>query len=144
MASLLKARRNPEVSKLPKNLRLPIMELKCFIKNEQGFNSYFNKPNFDFKSENEWRYVPEKWKIDGNYISQSRKVYDKKPEIYNKKLSDYSLNFDLDDLDVVFVADKPEIELLVNKFEISREIIKLATWKDNKLDRAVEHQFLNY
>lgn len=45
------------------------MELKCFIKNEQGYNSHFDVDDFDFKSENEWRFVPEKWEIGNNRCS---------------------------------------------------------------------------
>ncbi len=98
MSTLLRARQNSSEMKLPKNLRLPIMELKCFIKNEQGYNSHFEVDNFDFKSEKEWRYVPEKMEIDNNYISQSQKIYDKKQEDYNNRLLDYPLKFNVSDI----------------------------------------------
>ncbi|MFA6618856.1 MAG: abortive infection system antitoxin AbiGi family protein [Candidatus Neomarinimicrobiota bacterium] len=136
MSTLLRARQNPEESKLPKNLRLPIMELKCFIKNEQGYNSHFDVEDFDFKSENEWRYVPEKLEIDYNFISQSQKIYNKKREDYNKRLLDYPLKFNLSDIELVFVSNKDEVSEIADKFKIDRELIKTSNWKSKKLKRA--------
>lgn len=136
MNTLLRARQNSQQFGLPKNLRLPIMELKCFIKNEQGYNSHFNKQDFDFKSENEWRFVPEKWEIEDNYISQSQSVFEKNREEYNRKLEKFPLKFELKDLQVVFVSNQNEIDLLVEEFDVPADKIRIASWKNSKLKRA--------
>ena len=58
LAGLLRARQKRGKDEVPIKLRLPIMQVKCFVKHETGYNSHFNKDNFCFKDENEWRYVP--------------------------------------------------------------------------------------
>lgn len=130
MKDLLVARRKNNVDALPKRLRLAIMEIKCFIKNETGLNSYNGKPNFDFKSENEWRYVPNKSEINNYLISQNQTTYLKDKKKHNKKLEDFPLNFRLSDLEVVFVSNSSEIQTVIDLFGIKKEIIKLAKWKN--------------
>ncbi len=129
LATLLKARQNKESSTLPKNLRLPIMEIKCFTKNVRGYNSYFKKGNFDFKNENEWRYVPRKSDIGGNLISQNQSTYLKNPERYNKKLLPYPLRFNAKDIEMIFVATKSEATKISSEFSIDPKKLKLSNWK---------------
>ena len=129
IATLLKARQNKE-AKIPSHLRLPIMEIKCFTKNVQGYNSFFNKNNFDFKSENEWRYVPRKSDIDNNLISQNQSTYRKNPEKYNKKLLPYPLRFNHSDVDTIFVSNEKEVQLIRNLFSFSSSNIEVSTWND--------------
>lgn len=128
MASLLKARRNQN---LPNNLRLPIMELKCFIKNEIGFNGHTKDREFDFKAENEWRYVPKKAEIDNYYISQNQSIYKNNKEILNKISLKYPLKFKLEDIKVVFVLNQTELNLIHEKFKIDKNIIKIAGWRES-------------
>lgn len=52
LAELLKARRNKETASLPKNVKQSVMIIKCFTKNEKGFNSFNKRKNFNFKHEN--------------------------------------------------------------------------------------------
>lgn len=129
LEKLLRARQNKETSKLPDKLRLPIMEIKCFTKNVRGYNSYLHKGNFDFKSENEWRYVPRKSDIGGNLISQNQKTYIKKQDFYNKKLEQYPLKFNHSDIENVFVSNKNEVGLIGEEFSIDIEKIQVSTWK---------------
>jgi hypothetical protein len=111
---------------------LPIIEIKCFIKNEQGFNCHFNIKDFDFKSENEWRYVPEKVEINNRFISQNVNVYEKEKEIYNEKLLRFALKFDIKDIEVVFVSNESEIVTLNTELGIPSEIFMVSKWKDNR------------
>ena len=129
LAALLKARQNKEDPRLPKNLRLPIMEIKCFTKNVRGYNSYFQKNDFDFKSENEWRYVPRKSDIGGNLISQNKSTYLKKPDLHNKKLLPYPLKFKASDIEVIFVSKKDEAAQISKEFSIDLSKIKVSNWK---------------
>ncbi len=129
LATLLKARQNKMNSELPKNLRLPIMEIKCFTKNVRGYNSYLNKKNFDFKNENEWRYVPRRSDIGGNLISQNKSTYLKNPDRHNKKLLPYPLKFNAQDIEVVFVATKAEASQISSEFSIDSSKIKVSNWK---------------
>jgi len=127
LATLLKARRNKE-SNLPDNLRLPIMEIKCFTKNVRGYNSYLEKHNFDFKNENEWRYVPRKSDIEGNLISQNLSTYIKNPVRHNKRLIQYPLKFKMSDIKVIFVSNNREAIQISTEFSIDLDKIKVSNW----------------
>lgn len=129
LGKLLKARQNKETSKLPANLRLPIMEIKCFTKNLRGYNSYLRKDNFDFKSENEWRYVPRISDIGGNLISQNQNTYIRNQDFYNQKIEQYPLKFNYSDIENIFVSKIEEIRLIAEEFSIDTEIIQVSTWK---------------
>jgi hypothetical protein len=126
LATLLIHRRN-----LPKGheLRLPIMTITCFVKNTIGYNSYFDQDNFLFKDENEWRYVPTKKQIDGGYISESRSVFNKNPEHYNKQLLSYPLKFNIDkDIICVYCSVDQEHTNLVTRFPLLKNRLKTAMW----------------
>jgi hypothetical protein len=130
LATLLRARQNKvDFKELPKHLRLPIMEIKCFTKNVRGYNSKLDKYDFDFKSENEWRYIPRKSDIDGNLISQNQSTYTKNPDFYNKKLLPYHLKFKASDIEVIFVSKKDETIQLSNEFSIDINKIQVSNWK---------------
>ena len=128
LATLLRARRNKD-NQLPGNLRLSIMEIKCFTKNVRGYNSKLKKKNFIFKDENEWRYVPTKSRIEGNLISQKLSTFKKNPDRYNKKLLPYPLKFKASDLMAIFVATKADVTQISNEFPKYSNIIKLSKWK---------------
>jgi len=129
LATLLKARQNKSDSKLPRHLRLPIMEIKCFTKNVRGYNSYLQKDDFDFQSENEWRYVPRKSDIGGNLISQNKSTYLKNPDRHNNRLLPYPLKFKASDIEAVFVSKNDEVPLISNKFSIDLVKIRVSNWK---------------
>lgn len=129
LATLLKARQNKMNSALPKYLRLPIMEIKCFTKNVRGYNSYLKQENFDFKNENEWRYVPRKSDIGGFLISQNQSTYLKNQDWYNAKLLPYPLKFNASDIEIVFVATKDEVAQISREFSIDSSKIQVSNWK---------------
>jgi hypothetical protein len=129
IATLLKARQNKE-TKIPSHLRLPIMEIKCFTKNVRGYNSYLEQNNFDFKNENEWRYVPRVSDIDNNLISQNQSTYKKNPNKYNKKLQPYPLRFKHSDIDTIFVSNENEVQAIRELLSSSATKIEISTWKD--------------
>ena len=131
LGELLRARQNKLSSKLPDHLRLPIMQLKCFTKNAKGYNSGLDKSNFDFKTENEWRFVPTKKQIGGKLISQNLSKYLDNPQFYNKKLEYYPLKFNFTDIVTVFVENHSEKLELIKKTNLSDKQIKLANWKTN-------------
>ena len=128
LATLLRARRNKEKT-IPKELRLPIMEIKCFTKNVRGFNSYLKIDDFDFKNENEWRYVPRKKDIGGNLISQNKSTYLKNPELHNKRLLKYPLVFRSADIEMVFVSTAFEAKQISSEFQIDSKKVQVSKWK---------------
>lgn len=128
LASLLRARRNSEVSNLPGNLRLPIITLKCFTKNCVGFNSYFQRHNFKFYEENEWRFVPRKGEIGNGYISLDRKKYNKNKQQYNDRLIPYGLKFSLEDIEAIFVKNEKQRQQVMDELSIEGTKIKIAKW----------------
>lgn len=128
LASLLRARRNSEVSNLPGNLRLPIITLKCFTKNCVGFNSYFQRDNFKFYEENEWRFVPRKGEIGNGYISLDRKKYNKNKQGYNDRLIPYGLNFSLEDIEAIFVKNEKQRQQVMSELSIEDTKVKIAKW----------------
>lgn len=126
LITLLKAR---QTDQLPKELRLPIIQLKCFTKHVIGYNSYVNDENFNFKSENEWRFVPTKKQINGNLISINLTAYNKKKDTYNEKIKSYSLRFSLRDIKYIYVENETEREKIVSLFGFSKSKVVLSTWK---------------
>jgi hypothetical protein len=128
IAALLKARQNKE-TKIPSYLRLPIMEIKCFTKNVRGYNSFFGKNNFNFKSENEWRYVPRKNDIANSLISQNQSTYINNQDKYNKKLLPYSLKFKRADINTIYVSNASEAQLIAEQLAFSISNIKVSPWK---------------
>ena len=132
LATLLQARRNKEEnSSLPKHLKSPIMTIKCFTKNSKGYNSYLKLEDFDFRSENEWRYVPTKKQIGGGLISQSRSKVktDDDKEKYNNKLLKYWLKFEINDVEKIFVANQTQIDTIHDQFRINKSKIEITNWK---------------
>lgn len=105
------------------------MEVKTFMKNEKGYNSKFIEENFDFKAENEWRYVPRKSDIDNYLISQNQRTYLANRDKHNKMLEKYPLRFKREDIQVLFVSNESEREELINSFGLGFEIIKISNWK---------------
>ncbi|HAS8151734.1 TPA: hypothetical protein I7678_21070 [Vibrio vulnificus] len=126
LVSLLQARQR---GKLPSNLRLSVIQLKCFTKHVYGYNSYFRTDNFDFKSENEWRFVPSVKQIGGNRISENYSTYKKFEDKYNRRLEPYALKFVNKDIKYVYVQNEAEKEHLVKSLGLSSTQVKLAEWK---------------
>ena len=128
LGALLKARRNRN-NPIPEHLRLPIMEIKCFTKNIRGYNSYLKEENFDFRSENEWRYVPRKKEIGNNLISQHKNTYLKNPDKYNNKLMPYPLRFKQSEIEYVFISKQEEADTVSKEFSISFDKIIVSKWE---------------
>ena len=130
MKELLVARRIKLLDKkLDPKLRLAIMEIKCFIKNERGYNSKTNNPEFDFKSENEWRFVPQKKEIKNYLISQNQSTYLSDKKKHNQKLEKFPLKFELTDLKVVYVSNVKERNEIIKLIGVAPKIVEIAIWK---------------
>jgi hypothetical protein len=130
MRDLLVSRRKKRTGdKLSGKVRLAIMEVKCFMKNETGFNSYTKDEKFDFKSENEWRYIPRKNSIDNYLISQNQSTFIKNKEKHNKKLEKFPLRFLLKDLIYVFVPTEMEKKRIIELTGINKEKVKISKWR---------------
>lgn len=127
LVKLLKARR--ELDSFPKELRLPIMQMKCFTKHETGYNSWNEVENFCFKDENEWRFVPSKSQIGGRPISENYSTYQENRDRYNNLLEPYPLTFSLQDIVFIYTNDLSEKEQLISKFDLKEEQIKISTWQ---------------
>jgi hypothetical protein len=129
IGTLLRARQNQKASGLSDKFRLPIMQLKSYLKNEQGYNSYFKTENFNFKTENEWRFVPEKNEIGNGLISQHKSRYLKNPDYYNNKLEKYPLKFRKTNIINIFVANEKELESIKVKYPELVEKVEISKWK---------------
>lgn len=129
MKDLLIARKKTKEDKLPRKLRLAIMEVKCFMKNEKGLNSHNGKPNFDFKAGNEWRYIPKKSEINNYLISQNQRTYIENKDKHNEKLKKFPLEFELSDIESIYVSNKAELDIIKDKFNISETRIIVAKWQ---------------
>ncbi|HFG0578740.1 TPA: abortive infection system antitoxin AbiGi family protein [Flavobacterium psychrophilum] len=120
LENLLIARRN---EKLNKKLAMSIMLIKCYTKNLIGKNSNQNNEKYSFKNENEWRFVPTKKEIGGNFISLNRKNYIENKEKYNNLVSKYSLNFKLLEIRKIYVSNDEEKKNIHKNFKIKLEDI---------------------
>lgn len=126
LVSLFQARQR---GKLPSNLRLSVIQLKCFTKHVYGYNSHFRTDNFDFKEENEWRFVPSVKQIGGNRISENYSTYKKSKEKYNCRIEPYALKFVNIDIKNVYVQNIAEKNYLIKSLGLSPTQVKLANWK---------------
>lgn len=126
LVSLLKARQK---NTIPVSLRLSIIQLKCFTKHVYGFNSYFDDPNFYFKSENEWRFVPSLKQIDRNRISENHSTYIKNKDKYNKRLEKYPLRFAIDDIVFIYVTSELERDEIIRMTTLSPHQVKISSWE---------------
>jgi len=129
LGRLLRARRNKVSQKMPKELRMPIIQLKCFTKNERGYNSYLKKHDFNFKDENEWRFVPEKADIGDGLISQDKSRYKMRKDYYNERLIPYPLKFKLSDVEVVYVSNAKEVLEMKELLQGADLRIEICSWK---------------
>jgi hypothetical protein len=127
LVSLLKARQR---KRIPSSLRLPIIQLKCFTKHVYGFNSKLNEPSFDFKAENEWRFVPSLKQIAGNRISENFSTYDKNPQKYNKRLENHPLRFACPDIAFVYVKSEIERNEIISQTGLPASKVKIKLWKE--------------
>lgn len=129
LAKLLIFRRKLAKYKSKNKIRLKIMKVKCFTKNAVAYNSFLKK-EFEFKKENEWRFVPTKKQINGGYISESRSKYISNRISYNKRLKNHPLKFNINDVKILFVNSNEEIEILNSNFKLQLSKIKIRNWKD--------------
>lgn len=109
LGKLLKARQGRVQFKLPDELRLSIIQLKCFTKNTRGYNSYFKINNFPFHEENEWRFVPTIAELKGAKLSQNLSTYMKNKVRHQIVLSGHQLDFSLEDIELIYVQNENEI-----------------------------------
>ena len=135
LADLLVARRKNAKTQLAPKVRLAIITIKCFTKNSVGYNSHFETDNFDFKSENEWRYVPTKRQIEGKLISITKKRFKAMPDYYNNCLEAYPLKFKIKDIDCIFVKTKTEKIIIEKMLPIASNLVKISQWKYRNNDK---------
>ncbi|HGJ5892396.1 MAG TPA: abortive infection system antitoxin AbiGi family protein [Arsenophonus apicola] len=129
--------RSRQVGTLPKHLRLPVIQLKCFIKHVSGYNSYFGEEDFDFKYENEWRFVPTIQQIKGGRISLDFSKYNEDKIKYNEKIAPYALRFFLANIRYIYVENESQRQKLTSLFGLSAEKVVLATWKKSMKSKVV-------
>ncbi|KAF7763119.1 hypothetical protein PUND_b0454 [Pseudoalteromonas undina] len=127
LVSLLRARQNMDT--LPDELRLPIIQMKCFTKHETGYNSWNGDENFCFKSENEWRFVPSKKQIGNRPISENYSTYKANEQKYNKQLLPHPLSFSEEDIECIYTNTLAEKEELISTFGMDERQIKISSWK---------------
>lgn len=122
---------------LPKELRLPVIQLKCFTKHVRGYNSYFKDRDFCFEYENEWRFVPTIKQIKGNRISVDFSKYDNNPDKYNKRLEPYPLRFRNEDIKFIYVQNEDECEQFAFDFGIPKSQVVVSPWKTSTRNKAI-------
>lgn len=127
LVSLLRARQS--LNTLPDELRLPIMQMKCFTKHETGYNSWNKEENFCFKSENEWRFVPSKKQIGNRPISENYSTYKENEKKYNELLLPYPLRFSEEDIEYIYTNTVEEREELISKLGFDAGTFKISSWK---------------
>lgn len=125
--TLLKARRST-VEMLPAKVRLAIIKLKYFTKNTKGYNSYTGTDDFNFKSENEWRFVPNKKQIGRNRISLSASAFEEDKNKYNEMIKGYPLRFNKEDIKYIYV-DQEYIKKFESSFRYLGDKIQVTPWE---------------
>jgi hypothetical protein len=128
LAALWQARQGKN-GDLPVNLRQPVIQIKCFVKNATGKNKKAGMNEFDFRAENEWRYVPTKKQIGGEMISQHKSVYQRNKTTMNKTISKYMVSFTTADVVQVYVDKLSEINQLVDNTGLDEKLFSVSPWK---------------
>ncbi len=62
-------------------------------------------------------------------ISQNKSTYLKRPDFYNKKLVPYPLEFNMSDIEAIFISKEAEIAQISDEFDIHVSKIKISDWK---------------
>lgn len=122
--------RSRQLKQLPSHLRLPVIQLKCFTKHVYGYNSYFNRSNYDFEHEKEWRYVPTAEQIKKNLISINFSAYKRRKEFYNLKIEKFPLKFSREDVRCIYIQNEGEKKKIMSTSKLTEEKIIIAPWKE--------------
>lgn len=130
LIALLRSRQS---KKLPSNLRLPVIQLKCFTKHVYGYNSYFKLNDFDFEYEKEWRYVPTTEQIKKNLISINFSAYKRRKNFYNAKIKNFPLKFTPDDVRCIYVKNENERNKIISTFNFTKDQVIVSPWKQNEI-----------
>nr|WP_315291167.1 abortive infection system antitoxin AbiGi family protein [Serratia proteamaculans] len=120
--------RSRQLNRLPNHLRLPVIQLKCFTKHVYGYNSYWKRDNYNFEYEKEWRYVPTAAQIKNNLISINFSAYEKRKEIYNKKIENFRLEFSCKDIRCVYVQNEHERKKIMSIPILSECQVIISPW----------------
>lgn len=105
LATLLRKRRE---GCLPPVSDQAVLQVKSFIKNTRGYNPHLKRDGFNFKAENEWRYVPSQADIGDNQISLNASAFRTRKAAYDEGLRGYGLEFTLMDVRRIYLADHSE------------------------------------
>ncbi|AVB74108.1 MULTISPECIES: abortive infection system antitoxin AbiGi family protein [Enterobacteriaceae] len=123
--------RSRQLGSLPKSLRLPVIQLKCFTKHVYGYNSHFKEDDFFFKYENEWRFVPTIQQIGGGRISVDYSKYKKRESLYNNRVASYPLKFLRENVKYIYVQSAFERQEIIDRFGFSERQVVISTWKQS-------------
>ncbi|AYO39445.1 abortive infection system antitoxin AbiGi family protein [Serratia sp. P2ACOL2] len=124
--------RSRQLKQLPNNLRLPVIQLKCFTKHVYGYNSYFNLNNYNFEYEKEWRYVPTTEQIKKNLISINFSAYKRRKDFYNAKIKKFPLEFSREDVRCIYIQSENERDKIMSIFSFTEDKVIMAPWKKEK------------
>lgn len=113
--SLIFDRRKPNTN-LTKMQSEEILRIKSYAKNYCGplNRKSVKNPKYRFYDEREWRLVPGKDIIGDSLFSVMPDAYTKDKDKYNKKLSDFRVDFLPGDISYIIVKDTSEIPKMVN------------------------------
>ncbi|MEQ4913370.1 MULTISPECIES: abortive infection system antitoxin AbiGi family protein [Proteus] len=131
-SGLIALLRSRQLKQLPNNLRLPVIQLKCFTKHVYGYNSYFNLNNYDFEYEKEWRYVPTIEQIKKNLISINFSAYVNRKNFYNTKIEKYPLKFSREDVRCIYIQNENEKKKIMSIFNFTDDQVIIAPWQKAK------------
>lgn len=92
-----------------------LFQTKSFTKNYSGplKRGDVDTQNYKFYDEREWRYIPKKGQIGNQSISVPGSKYIKEKEVYNQKLSQYKLDFGIEDISYIIVKSTNEIPKII-------------------------------
>ncbi|ENY3037297.1 abortive infection system antitoxin AbiGi family protein [Serratia marcescens] len=121
--------RSRQLKQLPNNLRLPVIQLKCFTKHVYGYNSYFKRNDYNFEYEKEWRYVPTTEQIEKNLISINFSAYKKRKDAYNERIKKFPLKFSLKDIICIYIQNESEKKKIISTFNLTEDQVIIAPWK---------------
>lgn len=128
LATLLEARQGKR-GEFPDTLRLPVMQIRCFVKNAKGPNAKAGNNQFNFRSEREWRFIPSNTEIGGARFSENQSRYKEHRDKMNAEVWNYKLGFTSKDIVRIYVDTEAEISQLSGHTGIKSNLFKISPWK---------------
>jgi hypothetical protein len=113
--NLLKERRKSN-SNLTTEQKKEILQIKNYAKNYSGElrTKHMYVRDYRFYDEREWRLIPDSNLLNNEKLSISLSIYEKRKDLYNRKIEDIRIKFVASDISYIIVDNTEEIPEMID------------------------------